>query len=54
LACENKGRRWRKLHNEELYGLYTTPNIIKAINLRMRRAGHAERMGKTETHTDFL
>ena len=31
-----KNRGWRKLRNEELHALYTTPNIIKVITLRMR------------------
>jgi len=34
--------------------LHTTPNIIKAIKLRMRRAGRAARMGKTETYRLFV
>jgi uncharacterized membrane protein len=25
---------WRKLHNEELHDLYTSPNIIKVTNSR--------------------
>jgi hypothetical protein len=24
---------WRKLHNEELHGLYSSPNIIRMIKL---------------------
>jgi hypothetical protein len=32
---------WRKLHNEELHILYSSPNIIRQIKLsRIRRAGH--------------
>jgi hypothetical protein len=32
---------WRKLHNEELYGLYSSPSIVKVIKARrMRWAGH--------------
>jgi hypothetical protein len=27
---------WRKLHNEELHDLYSSPNIIRMIKLRMR------------------
>jgi hypothetical protein len=31
---------WRKLHNEELNDLYSSPNIIRVIRTRrMRRAG---------------
>jgi hypothetical protein len=38
---------WRKLHNEELYNLYTLPNIIRRIkSRRMRWAGHVTRMGE--------
>jgi hypothetical protein len=37
---------WRRLHNEELYKLYSSPNIFQMINARrMRWAGHVARMG---------
>jgi hypothetical protein len=37
---------WRKLHDEELHGLYSSPSIVRAIKVRrMRRAGHVARMG---------
>jgi hypothetical protein len=43
---------WRRLHNEELYDLYCSPNIIRAIkSRRMRWAGHAARMGGEERCT---
>jgi hypothetical protein len=35
---------WRKLHNEELRDLYTSPSIIRII--KMRWAGNVARMGK--------
>jgi hypothetical protein len=37
----------RKLHNEELHNLYSSPNIIRMIKSRkIRWAGHAARMGE--------
>jgi hypothetical protein len=38
---------WRKLHNEELHGLYSSPSIVRVIKARRkRRAGHVARMGE--------
>ena len=36
---------WRKLHNEELNDLYSSPNIVRVIkSRRMKWAGHVARM----------
>jgi hypothetical protein len=38
---------WRKLHNEELHNLYSTPSIIRIIkSRRMRWTGHVARLGE--------
>jgi hypothetical protein len=38
---------WRKLHNDELHSLYSSPNIVRAIkSRRMSWAGHVARMGE--------
>jgi len=38
---------WRKLHNEEINGLYSSPNIVRVIkSRRIRWLGHVARLGE--------
>jgi hypothetical protein len=40
-------REWRKLHNEKLQTLYSSPDIIRQVkSRRMRWARHVARMGE--------
>jgi len=40
---------WRKLHNEELYDLYSSPNIFRVIkSRRIRFAGQSSAYGGQE------
>jgi hypothetical protein len=46
---------WRNLHNEDLHNSFSLPSIIRMIrSRRMRRAGHAARMGRTGMHIGYL
>jgi hypothetical protein len=38
---------WRKLHNDELHDVYSSPNIVRVIKSRRKRwAGNVARMGE--------
>jgi hypothetical protein len=37
---------WRKLHNDELQDMYSSPNIIRMKSRRMRWAVHIARLGE--------
>jgi hypothetical protein len=44
---------WKKLHNEELHNLYSSPSIIRRTKSRgMRWAGHVTRTGEKECTYD--
>jgi hypothetical protein len=44
----------RKLHNEELRDLYSSPNIVRVIkSRRMRWAGNLARMGRRDAFIGF-
>jgi hypothetical protein len=51
---EKVTRGWRKLHNEELHNMYSSPNVIRMIkSMWIRWAGLAVRMGRRGMHIGF-
>jgi hypothetical protein len=45
---------WRKLYNEDLHNLYSSPSIIRMTkSRRMRWAGHVARMGRGGMHIGY-
>jgi hypothetical protein len=45
---------WRKLHNKKLCNLYSSPNIIRVIEPRMRWVENVARMRKTRNEHKIL
>jgi hypothetical protein len=43
----------RKLHNEKLNDLYSSPNIVRVIKSRMRWVGRVARMGRGKLYKWF-
>jgi hypothetical protein len=45
---------WRKLRNEEINNLCSSPNVIKTIkSMKIRWGGHIAHMGRGEMHVGF-
>jgi len=48
---------WRKIHNDKLNDLYSSPNIVRVIRViksrSMRWAGHVARIGVGDAYTGF-
>ena len=45
---------WRKLHNEELDDLYSSPNIVRVIKSRKRWAGYVACMQRRGVYRVFV
>ena len=51
---DEETREWKKLHNEELNDLYSSPNTVRVIKPRMRWAGHVALWGRGVAYIGFL
>jgi len=48
-------RGWRRMHNEDVYNLYASTNIIRVIkSKRIRWVGHVARMGEMKNAYNIL
>jgi hypothetical protein len=46
---------WRKLHNEKLHNLYSSPNLIRMVkSTRMRWNGHVARIAEKKNPYSIL
>jgi hypothetical protein len=47
-------REWRKLHNEELNNMYSSPNIVQVIkSKKIRWVGHVAPMERGEVYAEL-
>jgi hypothetical protein len=54
LTREEMVRGWRRVHNEELHNLYTSPSTIRMIKpRRMRGVGQVAHMGDEKCIQNF-
>ena len=51
---EEETGEWRKIHNEKLNDLYSSPNIVRVIeSRRIKWAEHVARIGRGGAYTEF-